>query len=106
MQLVNGAQFWNITFLLVLFAAAPAASVLLTVIFPVTSIYASLQSHKLDLSIDVLNLICLLGEYVPLASSFISTQFLVLNLDGLFDPSFKFAIFGIPLLYYNTTLNL
>ena len=41
MHLVNGAQFLNITFLLVLFASAPAASVLLTVIFPLTSIYAS-----------------------------------------------------------------
>ena len=42
MQLVNGAQFLNITFLLVLFAAAAAEAVLLTVIFPLTSIYASL----------------------------------------------------------------
>ena len=43
MQLVNGAQFLNITFLLVLFAAAaPSAAVLLTVIFPLTSIYESL----------------------------------------------------------------
>ena len=41
MQLVNGAQFLNITFLLVLFAAA-ALAVLLTVIFPLASIYASL----------------------------------------------------------------
>ena len=32
MQLVNGAQFLNITFLLVLFASASAAAVLLTVI--------------------------------------------------------------------------
>ena len=31
MQLVNEAQFLNITFLLVLFAAAPAAAILLTV---------------------------------------------------------------------------
>ena len=76
MQLVNGAQFLNITFLLVLFAAAPAPAVLLTDIFPLTSIYASLLSHRLDLSIAVLNLICLLGEYPPLMSSFISTQFL------------------------------
>ena len=43
MQLANGAQFLNITFLLVSFAAAAAAeAVLLTVIFPLTSIYASL----------------------------------------------------------------
>ena len=38
MQLVNGAQFLNIT-LLVLFAAAPAAAVSLTAIFPLTSVY-------------------------------------------------------------------
>ena len=42
MQLVNGAQFLDITFLLSLFASAPSAAVLLTVIFPLTSIYASL----------------------------------------------------------------
>ena len=41
-QLVNGAQFLNITFLLVLFAATAASVVLLTVIYPITSIYASL----------------------------------------------------------------
>ena len=40
-QLVNGAQFLNITFLLVLFAA-PAAAVLLAIIVPLTRIYASL----------------------------------------------------------------
>ena len=42
MQLINGAQFLNITFLLVLFASAPAAAVLLTLIVPLTRIYASL----------------------------------------------------------------
>ena len=42
MQSVNGAQFLNITFLLVLFAAAPSAAVLLTIIFPLKSTYASL----------------------------------------------------------------
>ena len=39
MELVNGAQFLNIISLLVLFASAPAAAVLLTVIFPLTSTY-------------------------------------------------------------------
>ena len=34
MQIVNGAQFFNSTFLLVLFAAAGVAAVLLTVIVP------------------------------------------------------------------------
>ena len=42
MQLVSGAQFLNITFLLVLFAAAPSAAVLLTVIVRLTKIYTSL----------------------------------------------------------------
>ena len=41
MQFVNGAEFLNITFLLVLFASASAAAVLLTVIVPLTMIYAS-----------------------------------------------------------------
>ena len=43
MQLINGAQFLNITFL-ISFAAAAASSaaVLLIVIFPLTSIYESL----------------------------------------------------------------
>ena len=42
MQSVNGAQFVNVTFLLVLFAAAPSAEVSSTDLFPLTSIYASL----------------------------------------------------------------
>ena len=43
MQIVNGAKFLNITFLLVLFAAsAAAAAVLLTVIVPLTRMHASL----------------------------------------------------------------
>ena len=41
MQLGNGAQFLNITFLAALFAAAPAAAVLLTYMFPLASMYAS-----------------------------------------------------------------
>ena len=42
MQLVNGAQYLNFTFLLILFEAVPASAVLLTVIFPLASIYASI----------------------------------------------------------------
>ena len=42
MQLKNGAQFLNITFLLVLFAAAPTSDVSSTVIVPLISMYASL----------------------------------------------------------------
>ena len=42
MQIVNGAQFLNITFLLILLAAAAAAVLLLTIIVPLIRIYASL----------------------------------------------------------------
>ena len=41
-QIVNGSQFLNITFLLALFASASAAAVLLTVIVPLTRMYTSL----------------------------------------------------------------
>ena len=42
MQLINAAQFLNFTFLLILIAAAPTAAVILSDIFPLTSIYPSL----------------------------------------------------------------
>ena len=42
MQSVKGAQFLNITFLLVFFTAAPAAALFGTVIVPLTSVHASL----------------------------------------------------------------
>ena len=41
-QLVNGAQFLNTTFLLVLFSSGPATAVLLTAIVPLTRPYTSL----------------------------------------------------------------
>ena len=44
-------------FLFLLFGATTAAVVFWTVIVPLKSIYASLQSHKLDLNIEILNLI-------------------------------------------------
>ena len=55
MQLANGALFLNATalFLFALFG-------LVTVIVPLTKIYASLKSHESDLNIDVLVLISLL----------------------------------------------
>ena len=55
MQLVNSAQFLNITFSLALFAAALPAAVLRIVIVTLISIYASLQSHKIGLNIEVLS---------------------------------------------------
>ena len=42
MQPVNGSQFLNTIFLLVLFAAATAAAVFGTVIVPLTSMYEPL----------------------------------------------------------------
>ena len=42
LQLVNGAHFLNITFLLVLFTAGPAAAVFGTVMVTLTSTYTSL----------------------------------------------------------------
>ena len=42
MQSVNGAQFVNIMFLSILFAAANVAAVFSTVIVPLTHMYASL----------------------------------------------------------------
>ena len=63
MQLINGALFLNakgLFFLLLL-------SVLATVIVHLTAIYASLKLHRSDLSIDVLNFICLLGLYLSSA---------------------------------------
>ena len=54
-QLTNGALFFNAV---PLFLFALSGSV--TVIVPFTKIYASLKSHKSDLSLDVLILIALL----------------------------------------------
>ena len=56
MQLINGALFLNGTALLFFFAL----SGLVTVIVYLTTIYASLKSHKSGLNIDVLILISLL----------------------------------------------
>ena len=38
-----------------------------TVVFPLTTIYASLKPHRPYHNIDVLNLICFLGLYISLA---------------------------------------
>ena len=48
-------QFLNIIFLLALFGAATVSCA--TVIVPLPSIYASLQSHKIDFNNDFSNLI-------------------------------------------------
>ena len=59
-----------------------------TVIVPLTTIYVSLKPHQSDLGIDVLNLIYLLGLYLPSALpdwSWTSIHFLVTNLGTLLD---------------------
>ena len=99
MQSVNRAQFLNITFLFLLLGAAVYV-VFGTVIVPLTSMYAWLKSRKLDLNIAVLNLIWLAVLYTPCDSSFISTQFLVLNLDGLFSNKFIIFWYSIIILLY------
>ena len=97
MHLVNDTQFLNFTLWFLssarLVGASSPAPVI--VIASLTSMHASEISHKIDLSIVVLNLISLPVVYPPLVSSFISTEFFVLNLDGWFDAlsSKKFAIF-------------
>ena len=84
MDLVNGAQFLNITpsFLSSARLAAALSPAPVIVIVPLVSIYASAWSHKLDLSIVLLNLISLPVPYDSFDSWVISTQFFVLNLDG------------------------
>ena len=64
LQLVNGAQFLNTTFLslLVEFTAGGTGAI---DIVPLTSMYKLLQSHKLDCNLVVLNLIWLLVSYIP-----------------------------------------
>ena len=60
MQLVNGALFLKANFL-----SYTSLFKFVTVIFPLTAIYASLKSHRSDLNINILNLIWLLVLYVP-----------------------------------------
>ena len=76
MQSVNGAQFVSALF-------APLSSLdPVIVIVPLISIYMHHYNH-LNLTL-FLSFIGLLFLYVPRDSSFISNQFLVLYLDGLF----------------------
>ena len=102
MQSVNEAQFLSNTFLSALFGAAAAVFVLGTIIVPLKFMHTSLELHKLDSKIEVLNLIWLLVLYVSRESSFISTQFVILNLDGwsgVLPNRFTFIYSIITLLY-------
>ena len=71
-----------------------------TVIVPLTSIYPSPKLQKHSFSIEVLNLIVLFLLYVPRASSFISTQLFILNLDGWFGVLSRTFIINIILYFY------
>ena len=60
MQSIKGAQFLNITFLLLLFPAAAAAAPAIfgtVLIVPLTSMDASLYTHNLNFNFLVFNLI-------------------------------------------------
>ena len=66
MQLVNDALFLNAKNLFFM-SIIPLPFVFVRVTVLLTTIYLSLKSHKPDHSIDVLNLICLLGLYLSSA---------------------------------------
>ena len=63
------------------FCSISVFEVVLTFILPFTTKYMSLESHKSDPSIEVLNLIFLLTEYWPIDKSFTLTHSLVTNFD-------------------------
>ena len=106
MQLVNGAQFLNTTsiplpvYLYYHYLYNMPATNAATVIVPLTSIYATLQSNKLDLNMEYLNLIWLFALYVPRFPSFISNQIFVLNLAAWFSCLTSLLFFDVPSLYY------
>ena len=64
MHLVNVAKFLNVTSFYLLFEGV-AVPLLSTVVVPLTSMYASLWSHKLQFNNEVLNLIWLAVLCVP-----------------------------------------
>ena len=69
----NGAQFLNATFV---FALPPVK-----VIFPLTKIYASEQSQRLDSNELVKNLILFKGEQLPFDSLSMMFHFFVANFE-------------------------
>ena len=73
--LVNGTALLNINFLLALLFGWPWTAVFVTVIVLLTSIIILLKSHKIDLNIEVLNVISSSLLYVSRGSTFILTQF-------------------------------
>ena len=63
-QETNGALFFKMAHYFFISSLSLSLVLTVTVTIPLTTIYASLKSHKSDLKIDVLNLICLLLLYV------------------------------------------
>ena len=92
MQEINGALFSKANFL-----SYALLSWFVTAIVPLTTISASLISHRSYLNIGVLNLIRFLGLYISSAlpdSSWTSLHFLVINLGTLSDAvSSKLVVF-------------
>ena len=80
MQSVNKAKFSNINFLLLLLTASPVA--VATDIVPSTSMCVSLELHKIDFNVVVLNLIWLLVLYLSRESSLTSSHFFILKFYG------------------------
>ena len=111
-QFLNVAQFLNTTcvaassgcFLWGSIPATTATIVLVTVIFPLTKIYASEYSQRLD-SIDfVYNFIGSWYEYLPFDSLSITFHFFVANFEFLLsEPFSKFTVFCVSIIYMNVT---
>ena len=103
MQETSGALFLKTNFLSYALLFGFAA-----VIVPFTTIYASLKSHKSDHSIDVLNLIGLLGLLFSSLPDWwwTSTHLLVINLGiSLAQCLISVRFFGTPLLYEVKTIS-
>ena len=92
MQEIKGALFLKANFL-----SYALLSWFVTVIVPLTTISASLKSHRSYLNIGVLNLIRFLGLYLSSALpdwSWTSLHFLIINLGTLSDVvSSKLVVF-------------
>ena len=95
---------WMEHYLSTKFILYPSMNLLISiwaVIVPLTTIYASLYSHKSDCSIDVLNLICFLMFYGSPDWLWTSTNFLVKKVGTLSDVvSRRLIFFGILFSYY------
>ena len=100
---LNPSTNYNYIFLWFGFAGFATVLVFGTVTVPLKRMYASLQSHKIDFNIEVLDLTWLLVLYVPCESSLTSTQFSVLIWDdwfGVLSNKFIIVWYSIVMLLY------